>query len=343
MRSVPAPFRLCSSLALGLALGLAALPGRGQGAPAPRAAQSTPFGVLLSDDGGLDTRTARTLRALTVSALRKRGETVSDDPAWEGLHPTGAETQAFLKRFGGRALSLRVAGRLGTKLPLALEELRPDGTVATSAWMTAASLEECDIVIPRLVEALLSGKTIESTAQITTVTTEEARPFQHRPGEGRFVIGMLDPLFSGSDNGSKSGLSLGYMYEAEHFMLGVEGLYFGSGNSHLGSIVFFQGAWLPLSGEFSPYLGGGVGYLGGQDKDISIDSGVGCKLTAGLEMFRLHRVRLQVGVDVYFPSSTGTGTKYHYQTDPVTHADTSYEEQIRTRSSFAVLHVKLAF
>lgn len=330
-------------MALGLSLILSGLPGRAQNAPPATTAPGHQISVMVSDGGGLDTQTTRTLRSLVVTELRKLGNTVSDDPAWEGIHPAGEETQALMKRFGGRTFALRVAGRLGNKLPLSLEEVKADGTVIASTSLTADSIEECDIVIPRLVESLLRHKVIEDTARMSTVTTGEARPFQHRPGEGRFVIGVLNPLFSGSDEGSKKGLSLGYMFEAEHFLVGVEGLYVGSGNSNIGTVAFLQGAWLPFDGEFSPYLGAGIGYLDGEDKGVSISNGIGYKLTAGFEMFRLHRLRILVGVDLYFPSSSSKGTKYHYSWDPNTGVGTTTSEEVQTRSSYPVMHLKLAF
>ena len=55
---------------------------------------------------------------------------------------------------------------------------------------------------------------------------------------------------------------------------------------------------------------------------------VGFKLTAGLELFRLHHVRLQLGVDVHF-SSSDNGSRTSWDTG--------------TRSTFPVAHVKLAF
>lgn len=327
-------------MALGLALVWAGLPGLAQNAVPTRRVQLHQMSVMVSDGGGLDAQTTRTLRSLTISELRRLGHSVSEDPAWEGIHPPGEETQALIKRFDGRIFALRVVGHLGAKLPLSLEELKADGTVIASTSLTAGSIEECDIVIPRLVESLLGRKAVEDTARMATVTTEEARPFQKRPGEGHFVIGLLNPLFSGSSDGGKSGLSLGYLYEAEHFLVGVEGLYVSSGNSNIGSMVFLQGAWLPLSGEFSPYLGGGIGYLGGNDQGNSFDNGMGYKLTAGLEMFRLHHLRVQVGVDLYFPSSTKGSTSIGVW-DPNTQTYSSHE--VSTRSSYPVMHVKLAF
>jgi hypothetical protein len=335
--------RIVLSLALGVGSALSSLPGLAQGVRATGKVQQSQINVMVSDGGGLDAQTTRTLRALTVSELRKLGHAVNDDPAWEGIHPAGEDTKALMQRFGGRTLALRVAGRLGAKVPLTLEEMKADGNVVVSTSLTAGSLEECDIVIPRLVEALLGRKPVEDTARMTTVTTVEARPFEKRPGEGRFVIGVLNPLFGGDGDGGKNGLSLGYMFEAEHFLVGVEGLYVSSGNSHIGSQAFLQGAWLPLSGQFSPYLGVGVGYLSGSDEGLSITDGTAFKLTAGLEMFRLHRLRILVGLDVYFPTSSRKGTKYHYQYDYINNRDLSYTEQVTTRSSFPVLHIKLAF
>ena len=54
-------------------------------------------------------------------------------------------------------------------------------------------------------------------------------------------------------------------------------------------------------------------------------------------------MRVQVGVDVYFPSNTKTETVYHYGWDPNTGTTTTTSEQVTPRSSYPVVHVKLAF
>ena len=330
------------SLGLSLALLLPTLPAQAQAPAAASSVQLNQLNVIVTDDGGLDAQTVRTLRSLTISELRKQGSAINDDPALEGVHPAGEATQTLLKRLGGRTFALRVS-RLGTKLPLTLEEVKADGTVINASSLTAGTIEESDIVITRLVESLMSHKQVEDTARIATVTTEEARPFQKRPGDNHFVIGLLNPLFSGNNGSSdKNGISMGYLYEAEHFMFGIEGLYTKSGDANIGSTAFIHGAWLPLDGDISPYIGGGIGYLGGDDGEATMHYGIGYKLTAGVEFFRLRHLRVQVGVDLYFPTSR-TETINSYQWDPVTGNGTTTSREVTARSSFPVMHVKVAF
>jgi hypothetical protein len=64
---------------------------------------------------------------------------------------------------------------------------------------------------------------------------------------------------------------------------------------------------------------------------------MGFKVAAGFEMFRLHRVRVQVGVDLYFPGSRSRGTKTTYDYPNIR------TEEVSARSSYPVMHVKVAF
>jgi hypothetical protein len=344
MRSLSTSIRRASSLALGSALILGGLPGMAQEAPAPAVAPLQQSIVIVADDGGLEAQSVRMLRTLTINELRRLGQSVSNDPVFEGVHPGGVETQALLKRTGGRTFALRIAGRLGSKLPLALDELKSDGSVLTSVSMTAASIEECDIVIPRMVESLISRKPVEDTARVSTVTAQEGRSYEVRSGTSRFVLGLVNPLFSGTDeDGGKNGMSIGYLYETPHFQMGVEGFFARSGNTNLYSQVFLHGAWLPLDGNFSPYLGAGIGNLWGDDRGADIDQGTAYRLTAGFEMFRLHHTRLMIGVDYYFLSSAGKETIYHSDYNPNTGQYQNWSEEVQSRTGFPMLHVKLAF
>lgn len=343
MESLSTPARFAPFLALGTALIFGGLPGVAQEAPAAAVAPQEQSIVIVADDGGLEAQSVRMLRTLTINELRRLGQSVSNDPVFEGVHPGGVETQALLKRTGGRTFALRIAGRLGQKLPLALDELKADGSVLNSVSMTAASLEECDIVIPRLVEALLSRKAVEDTARVATVTAQEGRSYEVRSGTSRFVLGLVNPLFSGEGDGGKNGMSLGYLYETPHFQMGVDGFFARSGDTNLYSQVFLHGAWLPLDGNFSPYLGAGIGNLWGDDRGADIDQGTAYRLTAGFEMFRLHHTRLMIGVDYYILPSAGKETIHHSDYNPSTGQYQNWSEVVQSRTGFPMLHVKLAF
>ncbi len=318
------------------------------GTPLPGCAQSpaevrtlATFAVAVTEGGGLDAATLRTLRSLAIAELRRMGGRVSEEAGNEALlAPAALRGLADGSR---RVLTLRVAGRLGSKVPLFLEELDKDGAVMGSATLTAASIEECDIVIPRLVQALLGRKPVEETARMATVTESESREFRNRPGNSHFIMGLQAPLFTASGNDKDtSGISLGYLYNTEHWMLGVEGGGSTAGDTSIGYPVLIHASWLPSDGPISPYFGAGIGYISVRENGESLGDGLGFRLSAGVEFFRLHRMRLQVGMDLYLPQAKSR--------DKVTWTwDSQYQHGIETRtpvsakSTYPVLHVRVAF
>ncbi|HSD65781.1 MAG TPA: hypothetical protein VLF95_03715 [Vicinamibacteria bacterium] len=239
--------------------------------PASTAAGASAI-VVVAEDGGFPAATVQTVRSLTTTELRARGVEVGDDPA-------GAS-----RRF---VLSL---GRLEQKVLITLEDVALPATVPEfAATHAAASLDEADTVIPRLVRAVLDREPFEKGARMGTVTAQESAPFRRRPGEGLFVVGIgLDPL----------GGSIGWSYEARRFRLGVLAQGAGEGGSFFG----IDGAWVPHDGNVSPYLGVGLGAVSGGD-----DAALGTKLEAGVEFFRLHGVRLMAGVGAIVPFESRPG------------------------------------
>ena len=73
------------------------------------------------------------------------------------------------------------------------------GTLAPvySASLTAASLEECDVVTARLVQAVMTRTSAESTAEMGTVTAGESKAFAKKPGERFWFVGLPVPLYNG--------------------------------------------------------------------------------------------------------------------------------------------------
>jgi len=122
------------------------------------------------------------------------------------------------------------------------------------------------------------------------------RAFRKRPGELHWSLGLVIPTFEGSDSsGTPVGLSTQLFYEIEHFNLGVEAL-FGSNRGLTAGGLFFQGNWLPIDGEVSPYIGVGLGYMG-----ADANWGLGLKVQVGVEALRLHQVRVLAGFEALIP------------------------------------------
>ncbi|TMA31494.1 MAG: hypothetical protein E6J88_03900 [Deltaproteobacteria bacterium] len=188
-----------------------------------------------------------------------------------------------------------MGGRLGQKIPLSLEELMP-GSLAPvyAASLTATGLEECDVVTARLVEAVVDRRSADSTAGMRSVTASESKPFAKKPGERFWFIGLPVPLYN-ANRGTPAGFSLGYGYEAENFRVSAT---FGGFSRDSDGISYgvLEAMWIPLDGEISPYIGGGLGYMGAASR-----GGMGGSLEAGIDAFRLHGVRALAGVQALIP------------------------------------------
>ena len=95
------------------------------------------------------------------------------------------------------------------------------------------------------------------------------------------------------------GGSIGWSYEARAWRLGVLAQGADDGASFFG----VEGAWIPRDGNVSPYVGAGLGSVGGGDTDASL----GTKLEVGVEAFRLYKVRLMAGVSAIIPFESQPG------------------------------------
>jgi hypothetical protein len=229
--------------------------------------------VIVAEDGGFPPETVKTVRSLAVTELRTRGIDV--------VEITGARDREFVLRLG----------RLDQKVLITLEDREPPSTTPDfTATHAASSLDEADVVVPRLVRAVVNREPFEKGARMPTVTAQESAPFRNRPGEGLFVIGVgLAPL----------GASIGWSYEARAWRLGILAQGADDGASFFG----IEGAWIPYDGSVSPYVGAGLGSVGGD-----VDASLGTKLEVGVEAFRLHKVRLMAGVSAIIPFESRPGT-----------------------------------
>jgi hypothetical protein len=251
--------------------------------------------LVLADDGALDPPAVNAIRNVAASELRKRGIALAEDRRTGGVHRVDEDLSMLALDLGARRLfALRIGGRLGQKIPLSLDELSADTLAPVhSASLTATGLEECDVVTARLVDDVLGGRSAESTAQMATVTATESKPFAKKPGERFWFIGLPVALYNAGS--TPTGFSLGYGYEAENFRISVTGAAYSRGSDGVGYLVM-EGAWIPFATELSPYIGGGLGYMGAGGH-----GGLGGVVEGGLEAFRLHGVRALVGVQLTIP------------------------------------------
>jgi hypothetical protein len=240
--------------------------------------------VVVAEDAGFGATTVRTLRAIASAELRKRGVPTIDDTRIEGVSPIVPELLRTVVDAGAARLFVLRLGRLDQKAPLSLEEIDPnDGASVFIASHTALSIDEADTVVERLVAAVLAREPFASTARVRSVTAQESRPFQKKPGEGFWVVGLgLAPL----------GGSFGWSYEAERWRLGA----FLQGGENEVTYLGIDGAWIAGDRDVAPYVGLGLGVVVINDSSV-----LGTKLEVGFEFFRLHGVRLLAGANAIIP------------------------------------------
>src|SRR4051794_19237355 len=268
--------------------------------------------VVVADDGGLEVSAVRAIRSVTASELRRRGVLVSEDARTEEVQPVDDHLADLVQDLDARRVFLvRIGGRLGRKVPLSLDEVTPARFYpVASASLSASDLDEADVVAQRLVAAVLGRRSADDTGTMRTVTLSEARPFEKKPGERFLSLGFPVLLAKGNESGGPLGFSLEYFYEAQSFRVGAMFETATNGGSGLGWIGI-GGAWLPFDSGYSPYLGAGLGYMGADNQ-----GGMGGRLEIGMELFRLHGVRLMAGLDAVIPffadSRFGSETKSIY-------------------------------
>lgn len=272
-------------------------------APAPSTAlppQATAAGraaLILVDQAGLAPPEEQALRGIAETELTGQGFALVTDPRFDLRTPVDVQTVQLAQSEGAqRVFVLEARGRLGAKIPMVMEEVGPDARVVLGSVSSISSeIEEGDVTVPRLVRATLGRQSAASTAEIDSVTYNESKPFQKKPGEKFFMIGLELPAFGGGGNGTIYGYSMAFFYEADIWRVG--GTVEGGGHNDLNEVFTgIEGAWIPLKGEFSPYLGGGIGFMG-----TTANSGLGLKIAGGVEAFRLHGVRAMVGLDLHIP------------------------------------------
>ena len=127
--------------------------------------------VLIGDHAGIPDADAQTAAMLVHDELRKQGISVSE-PVHEV--PVAASVYRIVMR------------PLGTKIFVRLSEEWPDGRIKVERQIMLAGIEEMVSAAPRLVDALVNRKPIDSTIDMETVTEQDAR--LHRKISGRIPL-----------------------------------------------------------------------------------------------------------------------------------------------------------
>ena len=296
---------------------------------APAVAQTdapvpAPAVVLIGDNAGILNTDAETAAMLVRDALRKHG-IFAREPVYEYEVSERVDVYRIVMR------------PLGTKIFVRLSEERPVGTIVEERQLMLAGIEEMVSAAPRLVDALVNRKTIESTIDMETVTEQDARLHRKISGESLWHVGILGTSIPGTGIWADPGFTFGWDYETPSFAIGTEYRYSGRGVDYEDESDGFSFYAWSIGGRYffnkqniSPYAGGGFAIFGasyetrekvtreewdpqhseygplyGDDYIYFVDTenrtDLGAYVAAGIELLRLTESRLNLELRVDRP------------------------------------------
>ena len=257
--------------------------------------------LLIGEHPGIDEIDAQSAAVLIAVELRKLRIPVSD-PIYKAP-AKGIVYQVTLRR-------------LGEKILVHLSQETVSGTVVVEKQLWIANIEEMIAAAPRLVDALVHNKPIDSTVDMESVTEHEASELNKITGESLWNVGIFGTFIPGTNIAAAPGYEFGWSYETPAYSVGTE---FrgsgndGSGNDGSGNDRFTFVSW-SIGGRYffnkkniSPYAGGGLSIFSGSyytDEsyyDGYSDSALGVYVVGGIEMLRLTKSRLKFEVRVDRP------------------------------------------
>ena len=256
--------------------------------------------LLIGEHPGIDEIDAQSAAVLIAVELRKLRIPVSD-PIYKAP-AKGIVYQVTLRR-------------LGEKILVHLSQETASGTVIVEKQLWIANIEEIIAAAPRLVDALVHNKPIDSTVDMESVTEHEASELNKITGESLWNVGIFGTFIPGTDIAAAPGYEFGWSYETPAYSVGTE--FRGSGNDDFTFVSWsIGGRYFFNKKNISPYAGGGLSIFGGSyytDEryyddysyddyyDSNDDSGLGVYVVGGIEMLRLTKSRLKFEVRVDRP------------------------------------------
>ncbi|MCA9562846.1 MAG: hypothetical protein KC561_05115 [Myxococcales bacterium] len=210
---------------------------------------------------------------------------------------------------------------LGDWYWVGLSEHGSDGSVLRLREAQVSTLDEVPLASMRLVLALESDTSFEETATVSTLVGGETRPYEKLPGEILVGLGLNAVGVPGTGAGSAPGMAARVGYQTPRWDVGTDFRF------ALSEDLFFMdlsvgGRYFFSEASISPFVGGGVSWLifeGGNSSETEetyVDGqGFATFVEAGVELFRLHSVRLTVDVRAHLPLFTAESASYTFDED----------------------------
>lgn len=265
-------------------------------------------------DAPADMVAARAMQVLTLQALADEGVEAGDPEALRQPLTVAAATVAATEAGATRLFVLHLAP-LTEAVLASLEEVNPaDGKTLARASLMIQSEREASRALARLAHSVLTRTPIAEGQLVSTVTESEAVPYAKKPGEFLYGITVLAGFGAGdlSPVPGIYGATFRFFYEMPHVNFGIT---LGGGGSEDAGFyeTTVRAHYLFSESDTSGYLGGGLGISFITEDDHEAKYGAHVTISGGVEAFRLHSVRLLVGIDVLLPTYVLDGeTKYDY-------------------------------
>lgn len=259
--------------------------------------------LLIGDHAGIDEVDAQSATMLIAAEFRRLGISVSDP-----VYKTPKSGNLYRVTFR----------RLGEKILVHLSQENPPGTVTLEKQLWIDNIEEMIKAAPRLVDALVNDKLIDSTVDMESVTGQEASELNKISGESLWNIGIFGTSLPGTDVIGEPGWEFGWSYETPKYAVGTEFRFSSADDSEGDDFMFASwsigGRYFFNNKNISPYVGGGFSIFGGSyyGNDYyydyyddyyyeSDDSGLGAYIVGGISMLRLTKSRLKLELRVDRP------------------------------------------
>lgn len=263
--------------------------------PSSAQADTTTASCLIHNPSDIAESDAQTVALLVCQALRRRGIDVGE-PVYEV--PDTANVYRVGVHFLGQSVLLRVSHEV------------PVGTILRERQVRLVSIEEAFEAAGRLVAALDSEETVESTATMETLITEDLVA-----DISLWAFGLVAAVAPGENATPAPGFLLGWHYETPRFGIFADFLFANNDNEknrfQYGTITI-GGKYFLLDKAIAPWISGGASMLFGtrSDEFVQDGSGIGVFGAVGLEILRFNRNRLAIELRLNLPFSKLPNEEY---------------------------------
>lgn len=268
--------------------------------------------VFMDETSSIDTASIRSIVTLIKLELEKNGvDAVKND--LPQITPPDTEIIEMGRVHGISRAFIVSALPIGEKIVLGLaeREISAGGIKLVFAEkITAKNIEEIDLLIPRLVVAVVKRTGIEDEVTIESLSSQEGRKYEKKFGQ--FLWGFGIPFGFALHEGSEFSYGIGAkgLYEMDNARVDLNGfLQFNNAGFKFFS-TGIEAFYLFSRKDITPFVGGGINFTA-VDFDCDSDKcegpddesmGLSFSIGGGVEFFRFYSTRLIFDLKLTLPT-----------------------------------------